>query len=72
LLRAHTAGVFDGDMTIFSAERDDSGRSSSLRQMWQPYVGGEIIAHSTGCAHHKMLATEWVSTYGEQLKRSFY
>jgi thioesterase domain-containing protein/acyl carrier protein len=70
LYRPHEPGVFDGDITIFSAERVDSDRSSSLRQAWRPYVAGDITLYSIDCTHEEMLTTESLSMYGEQLKHS--
>jgi len=66
--RAHEPGVFDGDVTIFSAGRDESDRSWSLQQSWQPYVAGDVTVHSIDCTHDEMLTNESISAYGEQLK----
>ena len=46
LHREHEPGIFDGDITIFSAVRDESDRSPSLLQSWQPYVTGDITVYS--------------------------
>ena len=70
LHRAHEPGVFDGDMIIFSAVRDESDRSSSLLQSWRPYVVGDITEYSVDCTHHEMLTAESLSMYGKQLKDS--
>ena len=70
LHRDHEPGVFDGDITIFSAVRDESDRSSSLLQSWQPYVAGDITVYSVDCTHQEMLTTESLSIYGKQLKHS--
>jgi len=70
LHRAHEPGVFDGDIIIFSAARDESDRSSSLLQGWRPYVTGDITEYSIDCTHNEMLSTESVSMYGKQLKHS--
>jgi thioesterase domain-containing protein len=70
LHRAHEPGVFDGDITIFSAARDQNDRSSSPLQSWRPYVTGDITEYSVDCAHKDMLTAESVSLYGQQLKLS--
>jgi thioesterase domain-containing protein/acyl carrier protein len=67
--RDHEASVFNGDLIIFSAERDESDRSSYLRQIWRPHVAGDIIVHSVDCTHQEMLTTEALSLYGTQLKQ---
>jgi thioesterase domain-containing protein/acyl carrier protein len=68
LYRAHEPGVFDGDITIFTAVRDESNRSSPLLQRWRPYVTGDITEYSVDCKHQDLLTTESVNMYGEQLK----
>jgi amino acid adenylation domain-containing protein len=70
LHRAHEPGVFDGDIIIFSAARDENDRSSSPLQSWRPYVTGDITEYSVDCAHKDMLTAESVSLYGQQLKLS--
>jgi thioesterase domain-containing protein/acyl carrier protein len=72
LQRAHKPGVFDGDVIIFSAVRDESDRSLSLLQSWRPYVAGNITVYPVDCSHNEILTTESVSMYGEQLKYSFH
>jgi thioesterase domain-containing protein len=68
LYRAHEPGVFDGDMTIFSAVRDESDRSRSLLQSWRPYAAGDVTVHSIDCRHDEILNTESISMYRKQLK----
>jgi thioesterase domain-containing protein/acyl carrier protein len=70
LYRSHEPGVFGGDITIFSAERVERNRGSSLRQAWRPYVAGDITLYPIDCTHEEMLTTESLSMYGEQLKHS--
>jgi amino acid adenylation domain-containing protein len=70
LQRAHEPGVFDGDVIIFSAVRDESDRSSSPLQGWRPYVAGDIAEYSIDCTHEEMLTAESLSLYGQQLKFS--
>jgi nonribosomal peptide synthetase DhbF len=65
--RDHEAGVFHGDVIIFSAVRDDSDRSSFLERSWRPYVAGDITVHSIGCAHQEMLTAESLCMYGTEL-----
>jgi thioesterase domain-containing protein/tryptophan 2,3-dioxygenase len=70
LYQAHKPGVFDGDIIMFSAVRDESNRSSSLLQSWRPYIAGDITVYPIDCTHQEMLTTESLSIYGEQLKHS--
>jgi thioesterase domain-containing protein len=70
LSRAHTPRVFDGDVTIFCAVRDQADRSSYLPQSWRPYVAGDILVHPVDCAHDAMLTAESVGMFGEQLNNS--
>jgi thioesterase domain-containing protein/acyl carrier protein len=70
LYRPHEPGVFDGDVTIFSAAQDESDRGSSPLQSWRPYVAGDITVYSVDCKHQEMLTTESLSMYGKQLKNS--
>jgi amino acid adenylation domain-containing protein len=72
LHRAHEPGVFDGDIVIFFAKRDEGDRSSSLLQSWRPYVAGEITMYSIDCTHQEMLTTGSLSMYGKQLKHSLF
>jgi amino acid adenylation domain-containing protein/non-ribosomal peptide synthase protein (TIGR01720 family) len=65
--RDHEAGVFNGDLIMFSAERDESDRSSFLHRSWRPHVAGDIVVHSIDCTHQAMLTTEALSSYGRQL-----
>ena len=69
LYRAHEAGIFDGDIIIFSAARDEGDRSSFLQQSWRPYVAGDITVHSIDCTHQEMMTTASLSIYGNQLRR---
>jgi thioesterase domain-containing protein len=68
LHRAHDPAVFDGDIVIFSAARDESDRSSSLLQSWRPYVTGDITVYPIDCTHQEMLTPESLTMYGKQLK----
>ena len=65
--RDHEAGVFNGDLIVFAAARDESNRSSFLRQSWRPYVAADITVHSIDCSHNEMLTTEPLVVYGKQL-----
>jgi amino acid adenylation domain-containing protein/non-ribosomal peptide synthase protein (TIGR01720 family) len=67
--RDHEAGVFNGDLILFSAERDESDRSSFLQRSWQPHVAGDIVVHPIDCTHQAMLTTEALSLYGQQLSQ---
>ncbi|OBH58727.1 hypothetical protein A5686_23810 [Mycobacterium sp. E2479] len=66
-LREHVPGVFDGDVTIFSARRDEGNGSSDPRN-WDPYVAGAITVYPVDCGHDDMMASESLALYGEQLK----
>jgi amino acid adenylation domain-containing protein len=70
LYGAHEPGVFDGDIMIFSAVRDESDRSASPLQSWRPYVAGDITEYSIDCTHKDMLTAESVSLYGQRIKLS--
>jgi thioesterase domain-containing protein/acyl carrier protein len=69
LHRAHDPGVFDGDIVIFSAARNESDRGSTLLQSWRPYVTGDISVYPVDCTHQEMLTTESLTMYGKQLKQ---
>ncbi|SON61428.1 Linear gramicidin synthase subunit D [Mycobacterium simulans] len=64
----HVPDVFDGDMAIFCAARDESDRSAFLLRIWQPYVTGDITTYSVDCTHEEMLSQESLSKYGDRLK----
>ena len=66
-LREHVPGVFDGDVIIFSAPREE-GNTSSDPENWDPYVAGNITVYPVGCGHDDMMASESLAMYGEQLK----
>jgi amino acid adenylation domain-containing protein len=68
LLRAHEPSVFDGDIVVFSAVRDEGNRSSYLLESWRPYVAGDITVYTVDCTHYEMLTNESLSMYGNQLK----
>jgi thioesterase domain-containing protein/acyl carrier protein len=68
--REHEAGVFHGDLIMFSAERDGSDRSSFLQRSWRPHITGDITVHSIDCTHQSMLTTEALRLYGQQLSQS--
>nr|WP_208622330.1 non-ribosomal peptide synthetase [Mycobacterium gastri] len=70
LYQTHEPDVFDGDMIIFSAVRDESDRSLSLLQSWRPYVTGDITVHSVNSTHQEMLTTQSLCMYGRQLERT--
>jgi thioesterase domain-containing protein/acyl carrier protein len=68
LYRGHEPGVFVGDISIFTAARDESDRSSPLLQRWRPYVTGDIDSYPIDCVHEEMMSTESLALYGQQLK----
>jgi thioesterase domain-containing protein/acyl carrier protein len=65
--RDHEAGVFNGDVIMFSAERDERDRSSFLHRSWRPHVAGDIVVHPVDSTHQAMLTTEALSSYGRKL-----
>jgi amino acid adenylation domain-containing protein/non-ribosomal peptide synthase protein (TIGR01720 family) len=66
--RIHEPRLFDGEITLFSAVRDQSERGSLLVQSWQPYASGDILMYPIDCTHDEMLAAESVDTYGQELR----
>ena len=68
--QAHQPGVFDGDVIIFSAQRDENDDYPPPSQSWQPYVVGDITEYPIACTHKDMLTAESLSLYGPQLKNS--
>jgi thioesterase domain-containing protein len=68
LARSHEPGVFDGDVEIFSAARDEGDQISSSMRSWRPYVTGEINSYMVDCTHQGMMSNESLAQYGQQLK----
>ena len=68
LYRPHEPGVFNGEMTVFSAQQANTDRSSALLQAWRPYVAGDVNVYATGSVHDEMLTTESLDGYGDQLR----
>ncbi|WP_172826157.1 non-ribosomal peptide synthase/polyketide synthase [Mycobacterium colombiense] len=68
LYQAHEPDVFHGDITIFTAVRDECDRSSPLLQRWRPYVTGDIAVYPIDCGHQEMMSIESLILYGQQLK----
>ncbi|WP_141681683.1 non-ribosomal peptide synthetase, partial [Mycobacterium malmoense] len=66
--RSHDPGVFRGDITIFSAGRDEDERGAFLVRSWRPYVSGDVLAYSVDCGHDDMLTTDAVGLYGQRLR----
>ncbi len=66
--RAHRPRIFEGDIAILSALRDQEGRSAFLSQAWAPYGSGNISMHSIDCTHNDMLTNESISMYGQRLR----
>ncbi len=69
LYRLHEPGLFDGDLSVFSAVRDQSDRSSLLVRSWEPYASGDVLTFAVDCTHNEMLTAESAEMYGEQLRR---
>ena len=67
LYRDHEAGVFGGDLVVFSAERDGDDRSSLLERSWRPHVGGDVTVHPVDCTHQAMLTVDALNSHGELL-----
>ncbi|WP_237073205.1 thioesterase domain-containing protein, partial [Mycobacterium avium] len=68
LARAHEPGVFDGDVKLFAAAREEGDQNSSSLRSWRPYVTGEISSYPVDCTHQQMMSTESLIQYGQQLK----
>ncbi|MCA2243768.1 amino acid adenylation domain-containing protein, partial [Mycobacterium sp. WUMAC-067] len=69
LSEGHEPGVFDGDITIFSAVGDEGDQSSPpLLQSWRPYVTGDINRYPVDCRHQEMMDPASLVLYGQQLK----
>ncbi|BCO84393.1 hypothetical protein MINTM011_27280 [Mycobacterium paraintracellulare] len=68
LYRRHEPGRFEGEITVFSAARDDGDRGARLSRSWAPYASGHIAVHAIDCTHHDMLTAESVARYGERLR----
>ncbi|WP_156734757.1 non-ribosomal peptide synthetase, partial [Mycobacterium sp. E183] len=66
--RSHRPRVFNGDITVVSAARDDAERSAFLSRSWRPHVSGEILTYSIDCGHDDMLTAESVGLYGQRLR----
>jgi thioesterase domain-containing protein/acyl carrier protein len=66
--RIHEPRLFDGEITLFPAVRDQSERGSSLVQSWAPYASGEILTYPVDCTHDEMLTAGSVPMYGQQLR----
>ncbi|WP_156765602.1 thioesterase domain-containing protein, partial [Mycobacterium sp. 1245499.0] len=67
LYRLHEPRLFDGDICVFSAVRDQSDRSSLLARSWEPYASGDVLTHAVDCTHNEMLSADSVARYGRQL-----
>jgi thioesterase domain-containing protein len=68
LYREHMADVFQGELIVFSAERDDDDRAGYLQRRWAPHVRGAITAHRVDCTHQDMLGADVLERYGPQLR----
>lgn len=68
--REHETPVFGGDLTVFSAQRDDADRTAFLQRSWRPYAAGDVVVHPVDCTHQEMLTTEALRSYGRRLGQS--
>ncbi|GFG96177.1 hypothetical protein MTIM_20560 [Mycobacterium timonense] len=71
LYRRHEPGCFEGDVTVFAAQRDhdrDGDRGARLSRSWAPYASGDIRVHAVDSTHHEMFTAASVETYGERLR----
>ncbi|WP_120313417.1 non-ribosomal peptide synthase/polyketide synthase, partial [Mycobacterium mantenii] len=69
LYRLHEPGLFDGDISVFSAVRDQSDRGSLLARYWEPYASGDVLTYPVDCTHDEMLTAGSVQTYSERLRQ---
>ncbi|BBZ28129.1 hypothetical protein MMAD_24240 [Mycolicibacterium madagascariense] len=67
LYRDHEAGVFGGDLVVFSAERDGTDRAGYLEGRWRPHATGEVTVIPVDCAHDEMLSESALRSYGSRL-----
>ncbi|HEV2505495.1 MAG TPA: thioesterase domain-containing protein, partial [Mesorhizobium sp.] len=71
LLRDYTIKHFDGDIILFVA---GLSVSNSATQLWHPFVGGKVHAHSIDCRHGEMTNPSAMEAIGgllvEHLDRS--
>ncbi|ORA15463.1 non-ribosomal peptide synthase/polyketide synthase, partial [Mycobacterium arosiense] len=67
LYRLHEPRLFDGDICVFSAVRDQSDRSSVLARSWEPHASGDVLTYAVDCTHSEMLSADSVERYGQQL-----
>ncbi|WP_459963872.1 non-ribosomal peptide synthetase, partial [Mycobacterium avium] len=65
--KIHEPGVFLGEVTIFSAVRDQEDRSAFLVENWRPYVAGDLVIHEIDCTHDEILNADVVDSYGQRL-----
>jgi amino acid adenylation domain-containing protein len=69
LYREHDAGVFHGELILFSAERDDVGRAAHLERMWRSHADGAVTVNRVDCGHQDMLSADALKLYGAQLRQ---
>ncbi|WP_257032075.1 amino acid adenylation domain-containing protein [Paraburkholderia bryophila] len=57
--------VFDGNLLFFRATRTEPDNALlGEPTAWQPYIGGDIVAHDITCLHEKMLHPEALALIG--------
>ena len=62
----HRPPLFDGDLALFTATRDDP-LSIPTAENWQPYVTGEVRVHPIDCEHQLMMRPENLTEIGARL-----
>ena len=67
LYRDHEAGVFGGDLVVFSAERDGPDRADYLERRWRAHATGEVTVIPVDCTHQEMLSAPALESYGHRL-----
>jgi thioesterase domain-containing protein/acyl carrier protein len=68
LYRDHEAGVFGGDLVVFSAERDGADRAGYLERRWRLHATGDVTVIPVDASHHEMLSAAALQSYGPRLR----
>ena len=63
--QAHRPGRFDGDLLLFTSDRQ---RETDGPLRWAPHVAGRIDAHSLDCPHDDMLQPRPTASIGHALR----
>ncbi|MFZ2173425.1 MAG: amino acid adenylation domain-containing protein, partial [Rhodococcus sp. (in: high G+C Gram-positive bacteria)] len=61
--------VYDGDLLIFPATREDGATRTRSPEEWRPIVTGRIDEHPVDCSHNEMIEPQSLSVIGPVLAR---